>query len=1319
INVIYADRQGYLWLGGWGTGLERLDPQTGQFRHYRHQADDPTSLSHNAILSIYRDRRGILWIGTNNGLNRFDPARQQFTAYYHQPGNPASLAANDVRVIYEDKTGLLWLGSWFGGLTRFDPLSEQFKVYQADPNQPHSLSSNAIMTIYQDHSGALWVGTANGLNRFDPQPETFSVYTQADGLPSNRMRCILEDEQRNLWLSTAAGLARFDPDRQTFKRYTAADGLQGNLFTASACYQAQSGEMFFGGSNGLNSFYPENVQDNVYAPPVVLTGLQIFDQPVMLTPDSVLQKPIWQTDRLALSYLQDTLSFEFAALSYISPAQNRYRYKLEGFDDDWRDAGSGQRVASYTNLDPGNYVFRVQAANNDGVWSDKELAVALTLTPPWWNTWLFRGLVFVSLLGVIVGIYRWRVGVARAQTRRLETLIDERTAELRQSQALYHSIIRASPDSIIIFSLPGIMEFVSPAGVKMFGYDTAAEIVGRPILDFIAPTDHELAASRLQQMAQGGPLAPLEYRALKKDGQIFDIEANTEVIRDVDGRPTAVLSIIRDITARKQVEEALRAKTEELDRFFSLALDLLCIADIEGYFLRLNRAWEKTLGYSLAELEGQKFLDFVHPDDKPSTLAVIGELSGGQEVLNFVNRYRCKDGSYRWIEWRSLPYGKFIYAAARDITERKQVEEALRESEARMRQITAAMRQAVWLRDTQTLEVLYVNPAYEEIWGRTCESLYADPTSFVQAIHPEDKERIFQAIQKQYQGIFFDEEYRITRPDGNLRWVWGRTFPIKNDQGEVHRILAVVEDITERKLMEEALLQAKALAEERSYAAEAANQAKSIFLANMSHELRTPLNAILGFAELMTRSPSLPSEHRDNLGIITTSGGYLLTMINQVLDLSKIEAGRMSLEEKEFDLYRLLDDLEGMFQLRAANKSLRLVFDRGTDVPQYIRTDEVKLRQVLINLLNNAVKFTQRGEVVLRVQISNGKLQLANGEGAVCYLQFAIQDTGPGIAPNELDSLFETFTQTKSGQQAQEGTGLGLTISQKFVQLMGGNIQVESEVGQGTTFRFDIQVGLVEAGVLARESETRWVVGLEPGQPHYRILIADDKKDNRQLLVKLLNPLGFDLREAENGQEAVEIWADWQPHLIWMDLRMPVMDGYEATKQIKLHMAKRKLAPATGSEQGFSADEGPEINTVIIAVTASAFEGERAVVLQAGCDDFVRKPFRDTDIFDLLHKHIGVRYVYKDMAVGQQETEPGGRPDLQKLKTALHTMPGEVLVKLKDAVIRLDVEAIDTVIQEISRYNAAVATELTRLATDFKYEQILALIQTTQANKDE
>ena len=473
--------------------------------------------------------------------------------------------------------------------------------------------------------------------------------------------------------------------------------------------------------------------------------------------------------------------------------------------------------------------------------------------------------------------------------------------------------------------------------------------------------------------------------------------------------------------------------------------------------------------------------------------------------------------------------------------------------------------------------------------------------------------------------------------------------------------------------------------------AEVANEAKSSFLANMSHELRSPLNAILGFSQLMTRSKNLSPEHQENVSIITRSGEHLLTLINQVLDLSKIEAGRTTLNEKNFDLYRLLNDVQDMLDLKANDKGLQLICDRSPDVPRYICADEVKLRQILINLLNNSIKFTSTGGVSVRVGMAGNDTELRDTEHQdnPLSLCFEVEDTGAGIAADELDSLFEAFVQTKTGKESQEGTGLGLPISRKFVQLMGGEMTVISTVGHGTIFKFEIKARAVDAKDIESQQPTRRVIALEPNQPRYRILIVDDTPLNRQLLIKLLNPLGFELKEATNGKEAIAVWDEWEPHLIWMDMRMPVMDGYEATKHIK----------ATTKGQA----------TAIIALTASVLEEERAIVLSAGCDDFMRKPFRESEIFAAMNKNIGVRYVYED-PMENDSSIAQNREENALTAVAIAELPRELVANLQHAIPEGDLDLIGTAIAQIRTQNAPLANAIKSCIDNFEYDKILTLI---------
>ncbi len=456
-----------------------------------------------------------------------------------------------------------------------------------------------------------------------------------------------------------------------------------------------------------------------------------------------------------------------------------------------------------------------------------------------------------------------------------------------------------------------------------------------------------------------------------------------------------------------------------------------------------------------------------------------------------------------------------------------------------------------------------------------------------------------------------------------------------------------------------------------------ASRAKSTFLANMSHELRTPMNAILGFVQLMQRDESLSLEQRDNLDVISRSGEHLLGLINDVLSISKIEAGQATLNVSVFDLRRLLKALEEMFRLRVESKGLECIFEVGSHVPKYVQGDEGKVRQILINLLGNAVKFTATGSVRLRASWEGGRAT------------FLVEDTGEGISAEELPKLFGAFQQTEAGRRSTEGTGLGLAISRSYAWLMDGEITVNSQPGRGSAFT--VEISLPVAATPEHEVDDRRVTGFAPGTPPQRVLIVDDVYENRALLAKLLALVGFETLEASNGREAVQYWESWRPQAILMDMRMPIMDGMAATREIR-----RLEALQSGRQQ-----------TIIIALTASAFEHDRAEILAAGCDDFVPKPFRDTVVIEKLGEYLGIKYVY---------AEPHGKataprlPDPVSLGPALRAVAPELRDRLEASLVEGDLGRAQRVIQEIALDDEQLAADLQALARAYRVEEILSLI---------
>jgi PAS domain S-box-containing protein len=586
---------------------------------------------------------------------------------------------------------------------------------------------------------------------------------------------------------------------------------------------------------------------------------------------------------------------------------------------------------------------------------------------------------------------------------------------------------------------------------------------------------------------------------------------------------------------------------------------------------------------------------------------------------------------------------------------------------------------------------LSANPTLATMYGyESTEDLIQNLTDIEHQLYVSSERRTESISLIREKGIVTDFENQVYRKDGTIVWISENIRQVCDKGGKLLYYEGTVTDITRRKIIEQAWQDAQAELERAMEAAEVANRAKSQFLSNMSHELRTPLNAILGFTQLMSRMASLDRQQQDYLNIIGRSGEHLLTLIDDVLEISKIEAGKIVLNENSFALDALIDSLEQMLRLKADSKGIELIFDIASELPTYIRTDENKLRQVLVNLLNNAIKFTREGNVTLRVRWT----EIKNATKPV-RLFFFIEDTGFGIAPEELDRLFDPFVQTESGRKSQEGTGLGLPISQKFIQLMGGEITVSSQLGKGTIFKFDIQTDAVEADELQVEEPTRQVISLETGE-NYRILVVDDKPENRQLLVELLDSVGFQVREATNGSEAISLWQSWLPHLIWMDLRMRVMDGYQATQEIKS-----------------AGDQAP----IIIALTGSVFQEEKVTALAAGFDDFVRKPFRVPEIFAKMSEHLGVRYRYGSpqlFSTGTQQASISSQKsrllNADEMKKALAAMPVEWLKQLHQAAIEVDAEEILKLLDRIPQPNANLVNSLTHLVNQYCFEEIIESI---------
>ncbi len=861
------------------------------------------------------------------------------------------------------------------------------------------------------------------------------------------------------------------------------------------------------------------------------------------------------------------------------------------------------------------------------------------------------------------------------------------------------------------------------------------------------------------------------YRSLFEDAPIALLEEDfSEVNRYLKELGVLTSSPKAEAGAETRYDDSAKSNIQDFEAYFDAHPQIVreCVAririlDANQAALDLFEAKEKR--DLLSVIEYQRDLDAIEGFKQEITALCEGRDDYESEIVRYTLTGKTRHLIFKEFvapgheqDWSS------VLVSTLDISQRKRAEAQLQISEEKYRTLNESTQDAVMLLNRHYF--IDCNPATLKMFG--CEKkedfCNKSPADFSPETQPDgrnSRRALRTTIATALRTGTCKFEWCHRRLDGTLfpAEVWLTAMELGGALKGDRVIQAVIRDITLRKRDEAEIIQAR-------QKAEVANQAKSQFLANMSHELRSPLNAILGFSQVLSRSDILPADHQEDVKIINRSGEFLLSLINDILDMAKIESGHIAFTASDFNLHSLLDELHSLFKLRAKEKQLEIILRKSPTLPQNIHTDQSKLRQVLINLLGNAIKFTHTGSITIQAQLSPVSPSpippftiSPSPHPAVGHSQnsqnlcFSITDTGIGIDPADLDRLFQPFVQTHSGLVSQEGTGLGLAICRKFVQMMGGDISITSQLNQGTTVRFYIQAtvtqpALTNRSVLNKKEQHVW--SLAADQPRFKLLIVDDKAVNRQLLFKLLEPVGFELQAANNGQMAVEMARSWQPDLILMDLRMSVLDGIEAIREI------RQLAADESSGVEHSQPK-------IIALSASSVQSEHTDAIAAGCDDFIRKPFKENALFGAIAQQLDTRYTYRESSKQtespqQQNSSPDDsasslleqtflkevsdkevsdkevsdkamfaeESQLKKQSGEQHisglaTLPEHILEALESAALRLQWDQLLTQIEAIRALDESLADRVNQAVENFRYGQVVEsvrAVKTTEKDSD-
>ncbi|AOW77722.1 hypothetical protein A3Q34_13205 [Colwellia sp. PAMC 20917] len=1235
--LINDEKQG-VWVGTVGGGLNLFDVKTKVFTRFIHNPDDPNSISHNNILPIFQENEHTLWIGTwGGGLNKFDTRTKKFTRFMHDPNNINSLSGNNIWAIHKDDKGFLWLGTMFSGLNKFDPKTNTFTHFKHDPKNDNTLSDQFVDAIHQTSDGILWLGTSNGLNKFDPLTENFTHYKEKHGLASTAIYGILEDEQGHLWLSTTNGLSRFNPETENFKNYDVTDGLQSKEFATLSYYKSKSGEFFFGGVNGYNHFYPQDIKDDTRLPNIVLTNFLVHnetvkvglyeesgnknDQPFML--DAVIN----ELTQLTLTHLEKLITFEFSALHFSEPMSNKYAYTLEGFDEKWVYTDAKNRRATYTNLPAGDYVFRVKASNGDGYWNEQGKSLNVTVLPAPWLSWWAFSLYFIIVVGLLVA-FNYRLNYQRLKEQainihltRVDKLKDEFLAntshELRTplngiiglAESLIDGVAGQLPEkanhdlSMVVASgrrlsnlVNDILDFSKLKNHGLQIYTSAIDI--NSMVDVVFTLSRATLKTKniklINNIAKDFPAVKADEDRLQQI--LFNLVGNA-----IKFTPSGTVTISAQLVGNSHTDEQQFVCIDISDTGIGIATENLAtifksFEQVTGNETRSANGTGLGLAVSkqLVELHGGtitvsstqnkgSIFSFTLPiydisDSELSELIAVGD-ANHEQTKQQLSRLQALDDTIDYFPVETLSSKEnttnkenndFRVLIVDDDPINRQVlnnyllplnyqlfqahggQQALALIEQASEGLLAGERPF----DLILLDIMMPKVSGYEVCRKLREKYSVNelPVIFLTA-----KNQVVDLVESFSAG---GNDY-LTKPISKYELL---------SRVETHLTLLDINRSLETKVAE------------RTVELEYAMQAKGEFLAKMSHEIRTPMNAIIGLGYLTLKTDLNPHQ-KDLISKTQDASQALLGLINDILDFSKIEAGKMSVESVTMNMGGLIKKTNNICALRAHAKDLELIVKVHSNVPKHIKSDPVRLQQILVNLVSNAIKFTEQGHILIEVGLA--KQSLMADDSNQLTLEFSVSDTGIGLEQSTMNNLFQSFTQADSSITRKfGGTGLGLSICKELSGLMGGEIWVESTLGEGSKFSFNI---VCEKSDLPGNEliNIDAIKGLN-------ILVVDDNELCLNVITELLQEFHCQITAVASAETALALLATAKSNnksydVVITDWRMPKMDGIAFAKAIQ--------------------DDKNQYNVrAVLMVTAFDKSDAMPLAHSSGIDGFLEKP---------------------------------------------------------------------------------------------------------------